>query len=533
MSDSKKQNYLHGAAILTAGVVIIKILGAIYKIPMGNILGDEGFGYFNTAYNVYNVLLTIATAGFPVALARMISAANALGRPAQARRTMNVALVTFAVLGLIGSLLMAVFPTELAVFMELPEASQSIAAVAPSVFLCCLLATYRGFCQGHGNMIPTTVGQILEVLAKVIVGISLSVLLTARGKSLPIASAGAIFGVAVGSAVALMYMIVYKRRNYSEKGIVYSDTPDSAASIFKEILRIGIPITLGASVMSVFTLIDNKLVLYQLQNAAGFSYDEAKVLNGVYAKAMTLYNLPAAFITPLTISVVPSIAAFVAGKKHAECCEVGESSIRIAAIIAMPMGIGLAVLSYPIMNILYPNSHESGAQLLMYMGLAAIFVCLTLISNAVLQAHGNEKYPVISMIVGGFVKIGVNWVLVGNPDINIVGAPIGTLSCYVVMCVLNYIFMCRCMEVRPSVKRMLLRPAISSVIMGAAAWGVYGIAAKVLGEGWLRMALAMVCGVGVAVVVYVVLIIVTRAVTMDDMKLIPKGEKIARLLHIR
>ncbi len=533
MSDSKKQNYLHGAAILAAGVVIIKILGAIYKIPMGNILGDEGFGYFNTAYNVYNVLLTIATAGFPVALARMISAANALGRPAQAKRTMNVALVTFAGLGLVGSLLMAAFPTELAVFMELPEASQSIAAVAPSVFLCCLLATYRGFCQGQGNMIPTTVGQILEVLAKVAVGISLSLFLTMRGKSLPVASAGAIFGVVVGSAVALAYMIFYKKKNYPEKGIAYTDTPDSSFSIFKEILRIGIPITLGASVMSVFTLIDNKLVLYQLQNAAGFSYDEAKILNGVYAKAMTLYNLPAAFITPLTISVVPSIAALVAGKKHAECCHVGESSIRISAIIAMPMGIGLAVLSYPIMNILYPNSHESGAKLLMYMGLAAIFVCLTLISNAVLQAHGNEKYPVISMIVGGFVKIGVNWILVGNPSINIVGAPIGTLSCYVVMCVLNYIFMCRSMEQRPSIKRMLLRPAISSLVMGAAAWGVYGLAAKLLGEGWLRMALAMVCGVGVAVVVYVVLIIVTRAVTLEDMKLIPKGEKLARLLHIR
>ena len=533
MSDSKKQNYLHGAAILTFGVVIIKILGAIYKIPMGNILGDEGFGYFNTAYNVYNVLLTIATAGFPVALARMISAANALGRPAQAKRTMSVALVTFAALGLIGSILMAVFPTELAVFMELPEASQSIAAVAPSVFLCCLLATYRGYCQGHGNMKPTMVGQVLEVLAKVVVGISLSVILTQQGKSLPIASAGAIFGVAVGSAVALVYMIIYKKKNYPDLSESYTDTPDSSFSIFKEILRIGIPITLGASVMSVFTLIDNKLVLYQLQNAAGFSYDEAKILNGVYAKAMTLYNLPAAFITPLTISVVPSIAALAAGKKHAECCEVGESSIRISAIIAMPMGIGLAVLSYPIMNILYPDSHESGAQLLMYMGLASIFVCLTLISNAVLQAHGNEKYPVISMIAGGLVKIGVNWVLVGQPEINIVGAPIGTLSCYVVMCVLNYIFMCRCMEVRPSVKRMLLRPAISSLIMGAAAWGVYGIAARFLGEGWLRMALAMVCGVGVAVVVYLVLIIVTRAVTMDDMKLIPKGEKIARLLHIR
>ena len=532
MSDNKKQNYLHGAAILTFGVVIIKILGAIYKIPMGNILGDEGFGIFNTAYNVYNVFLTIATAGFPVALSRMISSANTLGRRAQAKRTMTVALVTFALIGLVGSILMAVFHTELAVFMELPVASQSIAAVAPSVFLCCLLGAYRGFCQGHGNMTPTMVGQVLEVLAKVAVGICLAIILTNQGKSLPISSAGAIFGVVVGSLVALLYMVWYKRRNYSYKSEEATDTPDKSSDIFKELVRIGVPITLGACVMSVFTLIDNKLVLYQL-GELGYNAEEAGVLYGVYSKAMTLYNLPAAFITPLTISVVPSVAACVAAKKHAESCEIGESSVRISAIIALPMGIGLSVLSYPIMNVLYPDSHASGGTLLMYMGIASIFVCLALISNAVLQAHGNEKFTVVSMIVGGIVKIGVNWVLVGNPEINIVGAPIGTLCCYVVMCLMNYGFMCKCMEIRPSIKRMLLRPVVSCLIMGAATWAVYGLASLVLGEGWMRMALAMLCSVAVAVVVYLVLIIVTRAVTLEDMKLIPKGEKLAKLLHIR
>ncbi|MBQ8263376.1 MAG: polysaccharide biosynthesis protein [Oscillospiraceae bacterium] len=531
MADTKKQNYLHGAAILTFGVVIIKILGAIYKIPMGNILGDEGFGIFNTAYNVYNVFLTIATAGFPVALSRMISAANTLDRKAQAKRTMNVALVTFAVLGFVGSALMLIFPTELAVFMEMPSASQSIAAVAPSVFLCCLLGAYRGYCQGHGNMTPTMVGQVLEVLAKVAVGICLAIILTNQGKSLPVSSAGAIFGVVVGSLAALIYMVYYKKRNYPYDSAAATDKPDSSASIFGELVRIGVPITLGACVMSVFTLIDNKLVLYQLSEL-GYTDVESSVLYGVYSKAMTLYNLPAAFITPLTISVVPAIASCVAAKKHKESCEIGEGSVRIGAIIALPMGVGLSVLSYPIMNVLYPDSHASGGVLLMYMGIASIFVCLALISNAVLQAHGNEKLTVVSMIVGGIVKIGVNWVLVGNPNINIVGAPIGTLCCYVVMCLMNYIFLRKCMEVRPSVKRMLLRPVISTLVMGAAAWVVYALASMVLGEGWMRMALAMLCSVGVAVVVYLVLIIVTRAVTMEDMKLIPKGEKIARLLHI-
>ena len=543
MSDSKKQNYLHGAAILAAGVVIMKILGALYKIPLGNILGDDGYGYFNTAYNIYNVFLTLATAGFPVALSRMISEANTLGRTGQARRTFRVALCAFAVIGAVGSLIMFLFHTELAVAMNGPKSAQSILALSPAVLLCCVLSAYRGYCQGNGNMKPTTVGQVLEVLAKVIVGFSIALVFTKQGKSLPLCSAGAIFGVVVGSLVALVYMFVYKRRNYPDLPVPGEDKPTSRLRILGELLRVGIPITLGASVMSLFTLIDNKLVLYQLQNSAGFASAAADTLWGVYSKAMTLYNLPAAFITPLTISVVPSIAACVAAAKYDDGCEIGESSIRIASIICFPMGVGLAVLSTPIMNAVYPTAHESGGRLLMYMGVASVFVCLALITNAILQAHGNEKYPVFSMIAGGVTKVVVNWVLVGNPDINITGAPIGTICCYFVMCVMNYFFLCRCMERRPSLKRMLLRPVISCAVMGVSAWAVYGLVHRVtvsvitsgisrFSAQWLQTTLAMLCAMAVAVIVYLVMIIALRAITKEDMKLIPKGEKIARLLHI-
>ena len=136
-------------------------------------------------------------------------------------------------------------------------------------------------------------------------------------------------------------------------------------------------------------------------------------------------------------------------------------------------------------------------------------------------------------MVGGVVKVAVNWVLVANPDINIIGAPIGTLSCYVVMCVMNYIFMCRRLPERPSLGRILLRPAIACAAMGLSAWAVYGLCYRFLGEGGLHMAIAMVAAIGVAVVVYFVLVVALRAITYEDMKLIPKGEKLARILHIR
>ena len=537
MSDTKKQNYLHGAAILTAGVVIIKILGAVYKIPLGNLLGDDGYGYFMTAYNIYNVFLTLATAGFPVALSRMISEAYTLNRPMQARRIFRVSLSAFAVVGLVGSLIMALLHTELAIAMNGPKSSQSILALSPAVLLCCLLSAYRGYCQGHSNMTPTTVGQILEVLLKLFSGFALFFVLSGMGKSVPVLAAGAIFGVVAGSAAALCYMMLYKRRVYPELPLENPDTPDSASSIIRQFLRIGIPITLGACVMSLVTLIDNKLVLYQLKNVVNFGEEYSDDLWGVYGKAMTLYNLPAAFITPLTISVVPSIASSVAAGKIRESCETAESSIRIASIICMPMGFGLAVLSGTIMRTVYPASLEVGGTLLMIMGIASNFVCLALISNAILQASGYEKYPVLSMIVGGCAKIGANLLLVGNPKINIAGAPLGTLCCYSLMCILNYLFMRRCLPRRLSLKRMFLRPLVSCAAMAGTAWAVNGLAFRFVsghfGSGWIQRAFCLVLAVGIAALVYLVMIIAARAITLEDMKLIPKGEKLAKILHIR
>lgn len=542
MSEPKKQNYLHGATILAAGVVIMKILGAIYKIPLVNILGDTGYGYFMAAYIVYNVLLTISTAGLPVALSRMISEANTVGRPAQARRIFGVATWTLFILGAILSALMFLFPTEMAIILvSKPEVSQCIYALSPAVLLVCLTSAFRGYIQGHENMTPTTVGQVIEVLVKVIVGLALAWYLTSIGKSLPVSSAGAIFGVTVGALAALIYMLVCYIREYRGKSAdamsTSADKPDSVGSTLGTFLKIGVAITLGASVMSLISLIDTKLIQMQLPGVPGIGEELSDVLYGSYSAMQTLYNLPAAFITPMVISVVPAISAAMARRGYGEAGDIAESSMRISSVIAMPMGVGLSVLAYPIVHVLYSNTHEIGPSILALLGAASVFVCLSLVTNAILQAHGDEKLPIVSMLVGGIVKIAANLLLVGRPEINILGAAIGTIACYAVICLLNCIFIYRRMEVKPNYGKVFLRPLVTSLVMGASAWASYGLLSRVLASGGelsrMRMALAMAAAICVAVVVYAVLIIVTRAVTYEDMKLIPRGEKIAKLLKIR
>ena len=402
---AKKQNFIHGAAILTVGVIIMKLLGFIYKIPLGNILGDEGYSMFTSAYSIYFIFFTLATAGLPVALSRLIAEADANGRAKQEEKTFRVALATFAVIGIIFALVLFLFPEWLAAkYLENPNAALSIKAMAPSILLVCLVSAYRGYCQGNGNMIPTTVDEVLEVLFKVISGLILASCLLEAGFGKPVGSAGAILGVSIGSVISLLYMIIYKRRHYSELSASYTagihdpnDTPDddevvdSAWKIVKDILSIGIPIAFGACIMAILNSVDSKLCMNRLQSAAGFSYYQAKVLYGVYGKAQTLFNLPAAFITPLTIAIVPEISGAIAKGANAAARRTSADAMRISAVISLPMGVGLTVLAYPIMNVLYPNSNAAGPVLLAIMGAASFFVCTVLMENAILQASGHEK----------------------------------------------------------------------------------------------------------------------------------------------
>ncbi len=544
MASSKNQNFLHGAAILTVAVIIIKILGAIYKIPLGNILGKDGYAHFNVAYNLYNVLLNLSTAGLPIALAKMVSEANSLDRPNQVKRTFSVAMWTFMVLGIIWSAVMLFFPTELAAFMGDVQASQSVLALAPAVILVCIMSAFRGYTQGLSDMRPTSISQVVEVAVKVVFGLAIVIVLRNASFSLPIMSAGAISGVAVGSFAACVYIgIVAVRRMKSEQhrylsvNSAVTDVADSRGKTLGRLLKIGIPIALGSCVLSVITLINTKLIYNRLQIGAGFSYEAANSMFGEYSMTLPLFNLPAAIITPLTISVIPAISGFLAKKQFGEAKNVVESSLRISAIISLPMAVGLSVLSMPVIRSLYSDGSELGGRILAILGAASFFVCLALMTTAILQASGREQLPMVTMLIGGGLNIAINWYLLGREDINIYGAAIGTLICYIIMSGLNLVFLMTKLPEKPNLGRVFLRPAVNCALMGAAAWIIYPAALKIIGAGVdptrKETLLALFAAVAVGVVVYIVLTIVTGAITIEDMRLIPKGEKVAKLFHIK
>lgn len=561
-SQQKKSTFFGGAAILAVSAILVKIIGALYKIPLGNVLSDEAMADFNGAYGIYNVFLTISTAGLPVALSKTVSEANTLGRGNQINRVFKVAFLTFLILGGAGFLILSVFAAPMAdIILSNPKAVYCVLALSPSVLCVCVMSAFRGYFQGRFDMVPTGVSQVIESALKLVVGLSLALLILNVSNIQPdgfrhqLSAAGAMVGVSVGSIVALIYLLVYYTRHRDRE--VYHDRPDSDGAIFKQLMRIAIPITLGAASTSIVTLIDSNLVMGQLQsvfiNLQGMeetpALDAARGLYGIYSKCMSIYNLPFSMMVPLTASIIPAVSACRARRDRLGAQRITESSMRVGLLLAMPMGIGLFALGEPIITTVFPAIDGSIAGPLMsVLGLAAVFVSIQLLCSSILQANGMVNLPIAVVIVGGIVKLVVNYTLVGNPNILINGAPIGTLSCFVVESVLEMLIIKRTVPAAPRFGRVLIKPAISSALMGLAAWGSHGLINKVLmgmdffwkvndkGEtyfSWFGTAIGTFAAIGVGVIVYVILVLALRAITKEDLELMPKGEKIAKLLHIR
>ena len=414
----KKQSFLGGAAVLTLAVAATKIIGAVYKIPLGNLLDKTGMAHFYVAYNIYSLLLIVSTAGLPLALSRMVSLSQALGRQRQKRRIFRVALGLFAGLGLVCAGIMLLGSRMLAGLLHDSLAAPAIRMLAPAVFCVCMLSAIRGYTQGQGNMLPTAVSQIIESACKLVVGLTAAWVLTQKGAASHVAAAGAISGVTVGAGISLLTLTVWLLRMQKETGVGH-DRPDSRRSILRQLLTIGVPVTLGSVGMSLITLLDQTLVLGTLQRSLGLSEAAATALYGEYTFGMTLFTLPSSFMYPLSISLVPAISAALARCDPAGARQAAAGALKLGALMALPVGTGLSVLAGPILHLLYPlvpQTAEAAAYHLHLLGLASVFVCMMIVTTGILQAYGHEKLPVCTLLVGGAVKIVTNYLLVAHFD---------------------------------------------------------------------------------------------------------------------
>ena len=525
---SKKQSFLQGTVWLALAAAVVKVIGAFYKIPLNRIIHEQGFAYYNTAYEIYSVLMTLAIAGLPVAMSRMISEANALGHYNQVRRTYSAGRLIFVTMGLIGSLLMTVFSKQLASFQKQPDAWMAIACLGPCILLICTMSTFRGFFQGQGNMRPTAISQMLEAVVKLVVGILAAKVLLDATNSVSYAAAGAILGVTCSCIVSVVYL--YFRYRKARKALPVTDEEVLPyGETAKRLLRISIPIAIGAAGLSILTMLETTVYMGQLKQY----HDQvaAETMKGIYDMTKTIYNMPIAFITPLTISILPAITAHLTLKDHSGTKSTAESAARIAALISAPCAVGLFVLAEPVTALLGNYTGEKlelATTLMRLLAVNLMIHSLILLTNTIMQALGHANLPVVNMLIGGVLKLGSVYILSGNAEIGIMGAPIGATIGYVIILILNVLTLRRCAEQPPAVIQQLLRPLLAALCMGAGVFGAWYVLQQ------FTSSMLVLCGgpIMVGVAIYLVAAIVFRAITREDCLLLPKGEKIADILHL-
>ena len=570
MGQRKKQSFLQGALILSLAAILTKVIGALFfKIPLQR-MSTVANGYFSTAYNVYVPIYTVCTAGFPIAVSRMVSESITLGRFRDVRVIFRTAFKVFLVTGSIGTVVMFGVSFFYPRFVDIPNSQLTMMVMAPAILFCCLVSAYRGVYEGSRNMIPTAVSQIVEAVGKLALGLGLAAGAMEYGKwcysqgkpvfgrvaesldqavefTLPYVAAGAMVGVTAGSFLALFYVMIRYARHGSgvtRQELAAAPKPHSSRYTFRALLRFAIPVALGTLATQLTNIIDVVSLqkslavvvanhgdvireIYGAAMEASNSTDMLGFLTGTRDIAITYVNLVPNITLTFGISALPVITSAWALKDKKQLRSMVSTVLRITLLVALPAGVGLSVLAQPIINMIYNSASAAvaGPQLAV-LGWATIFICLVGPINAMLQAMGRADIPAKIVLVGGAVKLLLNTTLVMTPRINIMGSAYSTLACYIGMVFLSLAALRHVMHMRLQWRMIFVKPLLAAVLCGAAAWASNGLLGLVMSK---RIATAL--AICVAAIIYVFALFLLKAIRREEILMLPKGQKIAQTLE--
>lgn len=415
---------IKGTLSLTISTLIVKLLGLVYKIPLANLLGDEGMGYFNSAYTVYSFFFLICSAGVPKAVMILVSGARARNDDEQVNNIISAATRLFLYIGIAVSLAFVLLSGVISNFIGNSQARATMIAVAPSIIFISLSSVIRGYLSADMKLPEIAVSQILEGVGKLVIGLLLATLGARLGLALNMISAFTILGVSFGSVIGLIYLFII-----SKIKIIKHKTGQS--NIIRKILRISLPITASAAIMSLTNLIDLGLVMRSLQYI-GYTESESSAIYGNYTTlAVPMLSLALAIISPIAIAYLPIFTKAIETKDYDMLNNAEQGALRLTSFIASPMLIGLSVYANEILQVLFPQSAvDIGAMLLRLVCPGIVFSSSLLIINNSLEAGGRVCAPLISMSFGCAVKAIVSYFLIRSPSFGISGAPIGTVLSY-------------------------------------------------------------------------------------------------------
>jgi len=579
-SSYGRQSFLQGAIILTIGMVIVKLVGALFKVPLKYIIGEYGMGLFNVAYNFYGPIFSLATAGFPIAIARLVSHNYSLGRFNDVKSIKRISVPIFTAIGIFGTtLMMLTAPVYCINVIKNENALMPMLALGPAILFSCLAAIYRGYYEGLKDMYPTAVSQVVEAIIKLAAGLSLALgILTycereysanstvfgvtmtsadnAAFATFSYAAAGAILGVTLGSVFSFLYLFIrYKRRGDGITVKMYrgAPRPRSDKVSAKLLVITAIPIAIGSITTNIAGLIDTTFlqsrVLSIIESSPNILIDMysgmipqiyfdnvstiPNFLYGCYTLSLTIYMLVPSLTQAFGISALPSVTeAWVRGDK-AEIKYSIEAVIRITALVCFPAGLGISALSKPISSLLYGDDISTPivSNALFILGFASVAAALNTPISSMLQAVGRIDLPVKMLFAAMIIKIGVNYYLCGIPKINIMGAGVGTLLCYLFLVIGEVILLCRVTKIKIDLISTFLKPLISALFSVIAAYEVFNLADNFLVDKRLTLLIQIIISMFFAAVTYVSFLLIFKAIDKKDVLMLPMGQKIAKTLE--
>ena len=535
--------FASGVLILTIANLIVKIIGVMLKVPLSGILGNEGMGYYNGSYEVYVWLYMVSTAGLPVAIAMMVSESKARGNFREVKKIAKVSLIVFTVVGFVCmSLLMLLSGVISDKIYNLPGLQYGLCAIAPTLLFICISCAIRGYFQGYQYMTPTAISEVIESLGKLLIGMALAYFAMDRfadsDKLYPISAAFTILGLTLGVALSLIYLFIkrvtFKEELYNAEFLrsdSYTMPVRSTKKILKSLVLIAIPITISSSVMSFTTMLDSIIISNKLQGLGLTKAEVSETIGYFKTQVVTFFNLPPVLIYPISGSLVPYLSSLLVEGDKVKIKNLMNSALRVASLIALPCALGMSVLSGPIIKLLFSATYvEKAAQLLSIQALAVVFVAMLAMTTSILQAHKLERKPIYSMFAGAVVKIATSWLLIGIPEIQILGAPISTFLSYLTIVLCNFYFVAKYVKFIPDFKGVFIRPLLAAVLSAAAALGTFKLLIMFISAEKIVTVIAILA----AAVVYLGAIFLFKALTKEDMAIIPKGDKLyAKLVKLK
>lgn len=517
------RTFLSGVVVLTISNLLVKMAGLLFKIPMNYIVGDTGMGYYNSAYSIYTLFYMLSTSGLPVALSVIVSEKRARGEIDSAKLVYRLALALFVGGGLLVCGIMIFAAVPLAELIRSDKSALSVAVAAPTMVFICAASAVRGYFQGCGNMVPTAISQFIEAVGKLIIGIAAASYAIRMGYPIHVVAAYGVSGLTLGSLAGMLYLLIVKflrgDRDLFVDDITVSHEKTPVSDVLHRFLKISLPVTISASVMSLTNTIDTAMIQRILSTT--MSEEAAATLYGNYTSlAVPMFNLPPVLVYPIAYALVPAVASSFSTGKREEAARKIETSLKYAFIIGLPCALGLTVLADPVLCLFYKDSSaHMASSLLTLLAPSSFFVCILAVTNSVLQTCGEERKPVISMLCGAVVKCVSSVFLL--KQYGIIGAPISTFLCYLTVTIINFAFVVRVSGIKLEFNVVFLRPLIGSVLCAFTAMLTF------------RFTRNCILAIILAAVVYAAVIIGSGAVTAEEINTVfrrtrGKDEKIER-----